>query len=82
MRFAVTYQNSDESNFSGDDTFEILEGGVLKITATALPAQTYYYAPGVWRSVVVADPDDALWRKLGHTVGAFLQREWRGFKFG
>jgi hypothetical protein len=85
MVFVVTFQDSNESNFSGDDTFEFLDGGVLKITATTppLPTQTYYYAPGVWQSVVGGNSDDdAFWRKLRHTIGGFLQREWQGFKLG
>lgn len=56
MRFSVRFQESGRSPlFKGNDTFEFLDGGVLKVTSDVdvhgSLRQTAYYAPGVWQDV-------------------------------
>jgi len=74
MGFRVTFQGFPDSNHQGDDTFEILDGGVLKVE-TAQEAR--YFAPGVWRTVVDDGSSGGLWGRLRDTIGGFLGDQWR-----
>jgi hypothetical protein len=56
MNFTVEFPDRT-SSFHGNDTFEFLDGGVLKVSFSdaGVIHQTHYHAPGVWQSVIVSD---------------------------
>jgi hypothetical protein len=55
MAFTVSYTDLPTEEHSDDDTYEVLESGVLKVT-TASGKQTHYFVADVWKSLV-ADSD-------------------------
>ena len=84
MGFRVTFQGLPDSDHQGDDTFEILDGGVLKVETTRFSVvdggpvpEARYFAPAVWRTVVDDGPSRGLWDRLQDTIGGFLGDQWR-----
>ena len=57
MAFTVTYTDLDLpiDEHGDDDTYEVLQSGVLKVT-TSSSKQTQYSVPDLWKKVV-ADSD-------------------------
>lgn len=57
MAFQVKYQGNTSKDDHGDDaTFEVLEGGVLKVVSADTDGKVAYIAAGVWKTVF-ADKD-------------------------
>ena len=55
MAFTVSYTNLPTEEYGDDDTYEVLQSGVLKVT-TSSSKQTQYSVPDLWKKVV-ADSD-------------------------
>ena len=53
MAFTVTYTDLPTDEYGDDDTYEVLQSGVLKV---ASDGKTHYSVPDVWKKVV-ADSD-------------------------
>jgi hypothetical protein len=63
MAFTVTYTNLPTEENGDDDTYEVLESGVLKLKIPGR-MKTYYYVPDVWQTLV-ADSDHEPGTKKG-----------------
>ena len=55
MAFKVTYTEYPDSEHSDDDTYEVLESGVLKVTS-ASDEKIRYFVMDLWKSLI-ADGD-------------------------
>ena len=53
MAFTVTYTDLPTDEYGDDDTYEVLQSGVLKVASNG---KTHYSVPDVWKKVV-ADSD-------------------------
>jgi hypothetical protein len=56
MAFTVTYTDLPTDEYGDDDTYEVLQSGVLKVSSSG---KTHYSVPDVWKKVV-ADSDHDL----------------------
>lgn len=63
MAFKVTYTEHPDSKHGDDDTYEVLESGVLKVTSLS-DGKIYYYVMDLWKSLT-ADGD----HEEGHPKG-------------
>jgi hypothetical protein len=51
MAFTVSFTDLPAEEHGDDDTYEVLDSGVLKVT-TSGSKQTHYFVPDVWKSLV------------------------------
>jgi hypothetical protein len=64
MAFTVTYTDLPTEEYGDDDTYEVLQSGVLKVT-TSSSGKTHYFIMDIWKTVV-ADGD----HESGYPKGA------------
>jgi hypothetical protein len=57
MAFTVTYTDLPDSEHGDDDTYEVLQSGVLKVTSST-DGKIHYYVADLWKSLA-ADGDHA-----------------------
>ena len=55
MAFTVSYTNLPDEEHGDDDTYEVLQSGVLKVT-TSSSGKTHYFILDIWNKLV-ADSD-------------------------
>ena len=55
MAFIVTYSDHPDSEHGDDDTYEVLQSGVLKVTSSR-DGKVSYYVVDLWKSLT-ADGD-------------------------
>ena len=55
MAFTVTYTDNPDSEHGDDDTYEVLQSGVLKVTSTS-DGKVSYFVMDLWKSLT-ADGD-------------------------
>jgi hypothetical protein len=67
MAFTVSYTDLPDSEHSDDDTYEVLQSGVLKVTGSN-DGKIHYYVMDLWKSLA-ADGD----HEPGYPKGAGAQ---------
>ena len=65
MAFKVECNQPEPSHtFGGDDKFEFISGGVLKVRRSN--KTNHYFSPAVWRTIHETPPDFTVSRSSGH----------------